>query len=176
MSLDYTALFTDLGQIVRQYDEFGATAAGLDTSLQSILDAFQADNQDTAADGLAGTFKGWKKEYASRRSSIAKYATKRLQDRSSVLDEVGATSTDINQILAKLIMQMQVDNQTVNAAWPDRRHHGGGHESGQRHDFDNQDSRRRLAPGSLSGVTFAANNRYKGLDTELCSRRPKRCG
>lgn len=168
MALDYSALFTDLGKLAKHYDLFKTDAADLDTDSQEILDAFQTDDQDVAIEGLASAYEGFKREFASRRAVLVKFAAKRLQDRATVLDEIGATSSDLTALLPKLVDQMLADSESINpSAVTIGSVSAASGNVGNGTVITSKTLDGVTSPGTISGVSIAANNRYKGLDSEL---------
>jgi len=177
MSLTYTGangLFTHLGKLVKHYNQFKDDAVdgstGLDADRNEILDTFQAADQDVSADGLVQAYERWKSEYTSRRGQLSVFALARLQDKDTVLDEIGASSSDPNELLRRLIQTMDEDGATVEASSvsigavaADADNAGGGTilTTGL---LDGVTS-----PGAINGVAFPAQVKYDGLDTELCA-------
>jgi hypothetical protein len=177
MALVYTGtngLFTHLGKLVKHYNQFKTDATngstGLDTDMFDILDTFQAANQDLAVNGLVSAFNRWKGEYTARRTELTGYALARLRDKDSVLDEIGAASTDEDEILSKLIETMEDDAATIKASvvaigavTADADNSGGGTV------FTTSVLDGATSPGSINGVRFPVQFKYLGLATELCA-------
>jgi len=174
MSLVYVGtngLFTHLGKLVKHYHQFkvdATAAAGLDADRLDILDTFLAADQDVAIDGLVGAFERWKDEYVKRREELAGFAQARMRDRITVLQEIGAASTDQSEILHKLIKQMKKDGETVEAsqvsispvlAWNDNQ---GGGTILTTNVLDGS-----VSPGVINGLTMPSHPDYNGHETEL---------
>lgn len=172
MSLTYDGtggLFTDIGKLIKHSDLQRADAVNLTADQDEILDAFEAGDQDVAVAGIAAAFDQWRNEYANRRTFLAKKALDRLKDRATVLLEIGATSADQPEIIAKLIRQMIADSKTVNASsvsigsvTP------GGSNVGNGTFLVTKVLDGVTSPGSLAGVQYASQPSYRGRDSELC--------
>ncbi|HUG69888.1 MAG TPA: hypothetical protein VMM76_19205 [Pirellulaceae bacterium] len=176
MALTYTGttgLFTHLGKLVKHYNQLKTDATdgstGLDADRDEILDAFQAADQDVAINGLVSSYERWKSEYVGRRGELAAYALKRLQDRVSVLDEIGATSIGQSEIISKLIEAMDEDTASVAASSVSI--------GSVNADVDNAGGGTILttnvldgatSPGATNGVSVPSQVYYDGLTTELC--------
>src|SRR5688572_10541038 len=99
MALDYTGsslgLFRHLGKLIKHFNQFRTDAmdgtTGLEADRDQITDAFDAGDLEGVIDGLASAYDRWKVEYVDRRATLARYMLARLQDRITVLDEIGAT-------------------------------------------------------------------------------------
>lgn len=170
MALDYDELFQDLGKLIKHYNAQGADGTALTADLQEILDEFQDNSQDAAVDGLPNTFTGWKNQYVGRRGNLADFARRRLADRESVLEEIGATSADMNEVLTRLIAQMTTDSESVNAssvAIGSVTADAGNTGNGTVIVTTKLDG--ITSPGQLSGVAFPAHRLYANLSSELCS-------
>jgi hypothetical protein len=177
MSLTYTGtngIFTHLGKLVKHYNQFKEDAVdgstGLDADKDEILDAFQAADQDLALDGLIQAYERWKAEYGSRRALLAAFALARLRDKVSVLDEIGASSGDPQELFRKLIEAMDEDSATVEASsvsvgsvTADGDNAGGGTILTTKV-LDGVTS-----PGAINGVVFPPQVKYLGHDSELCA-------
>jgi hypothetical protein len=177
MSLTYTGtngLFTHLGKLVKHYNQFQDDAidgsTGLNADRKEILDAFQASDQDLAIDGLVQAYERWKSEYVARRALLAAFALARLEDRTTVLDEIGAATTDPGEILAKLLETMNEDAATIESSVvsvgsvsADGDNAGGGVILST-NVLDGATS-----PGAINGVVFPSQVKYDGLTTELCA-------
>lgn len=173
MALTYTGtdgLFTHLGKLVKHYNLLKTDATNLSTDRDEILDAFQASDKDASIDGLISVYERWKAEYAARRGELGAFALTRLQDKDSVLDEIGAATTDQDEILRKLLEAMDADSATVNessvaigSVTVDTDNAGGG----KILTTDVLDG--VTSPGSVNDVPFPAQFKYNGLTTELAS-------
>jgi hypothetical protein len=177
MALDYTGastgLFTHLGKLVKHYNQFKTDAThastGLDADRKEIYDAFEDGDLELVLDGLAAAFERWKVEYVERRRTLAAYALARLQDRDTVLDEIGATSSDAAEILAKLIDQMVADSETVAESTVTLGSvTAGGGNTGNGTVLTTKVLDGYSSPGSREGVVYPAHAAYNGWDTELC--------
>lgn len=174
MALDYdgasNGLFRHLGKLIKHYDLFQTDGSGLTTDLQEILDAFQLGNQDLVTEGLPTVYEGFEAEYVARRGSLTEYAIQRLQDRASVLDQIGAVSTDINEILSKLIDRMVLDTKTVNAsAVTIGVVTAAAGNTGNGRVLTSKVLDGAQSPGSLSGVGYAAHAAYRNRNSELAA-------
>jgi hypothetical protein len=101
---------------------------------------------------------------------LAGFALARLQDKDSVLDEIGAASADQDEILRKLIETMNEDSASVEessvsigSVTADGDNAGGGTILAT----DLLDG--ATSPGSVNGVPFPVQFKYDGLATELCA-------
>ena len=176
MAMDYdganTGVFTHIGKIIKHYNQFADDAndgsTGLAADRKDILDKFQAGDQDVAIDGLVGAYERWKSEYIQRRSTISGFALTRLQDVTTVLDEIGASSASQAEILEKLITQMNADTETVEASavtLGSVTANGGNTGNGtllRTKVLDGVNS-----PGIVDGISMPSHAEYNGLDSEL---------
>lgn len=176
MALDYTGsqkgLFRHLGKLVKHYNQFKTDATdastGLDADRKDINDAFEVGDLEGVLDGLVAAYERWKVEYVDRRGTLARYMLARMQDRTTVLDEIGATSLDANEINYRLIDQMIADSQTVLASSVTI-----GSVSAASGNVGNGTvlTTKVLdgysSPGARSGLFYQAHASYKGKDSEL---------
>lgn len=123
MALNYdtspNGLFIQLGAIIKQYFLQKTDATDLDTDLAAILSTFEAMTAGAPAlmvEGFATTVEGWKGEHVARRESLATLAQTRLQDRVTVLNELGLTGTEVADILRALIIKMREDSESIDAS------------------------------------------------------------
>jgi hypothetical protein len=177
MTLTYigtSGLFTHLGKLVKHYNQFKTdatdAATGLDADRLDILDTFQAADQDLPIDGLVSAFERWKAEYVGRREELAGFALARLRDPASVLKEIGASSTDQNEILFKLVNQMIEDGQTVEASEVSIGSVSvGGSNKGGGTILTTDVLDGVTSPGSVNGASMPAHPAYDGWQTELAA-------
>lgn len=112
-------LFIQLGLIAKHYFLQKTDATDLDTDLAAILNTFEAMTSGAPAlmvEGFATGVEGWKGEHAGRRETLAGLALTRLQDRVTILDELGLTGTEAADILRALIIKMREDTESVDAS------------------------------------------------------------
>lgn len=173
MALSYddanTGVFTHIGKLIKHYDLFGTDLSNLAADRDEILDAFQLGDQDSAIDGLVNRYSTWENQYVQRRTQLARFITARLRDRVSVLEEIGATSDSLDEILPRLIDQMNTDSETVDtagtktvgtpAAAGGNTGNGFSAATGTLDGFN--------SPGSRHGVGFPALAAYNGLTSEF---------
>lgn len=176
MALDYTGtddgLFTHLGKYVKYFNEFREAATdastGLDADRKVVLDALNAGPQFVAVQGLSADFEGWKTQVMDRRASLVDYALRRLQDPDTVLREIGAASTDQDEILRCLFRRMLLDAETIQESTvaigtidPDPGNAGNGTV------FVTEILDGVSSPGSRSGIGYPSMFDYAGRATEL---------
>ncbi len=176
MALDYTGaqkgLFRHLGKLIKHYNQFKTDATdgstGLDADRKEIFDVFEVGDMELVLDGLPTAFERWKAEYVERRRVLASYALARLQDRDTVLTEIGATSSDASEVVAKLIQQMVADSQTVAASTVTLGSvSAGGGNAGNGTVLTTKALDGYSSPGGREGITYRAQAAYKGRDSEL---------
>jgi len=170
MSFTYegnNGLFTHLGKLVEHYNLLKTDGTDLGVDMDDILDVFQGGDQDVAIDGLVGAVQRWKSEYVGRRGELADFALARLQV-PEVLEKIRASSSGQNEIFHKLIRQMNVDGETVEATTQDipltAPLEGSGN-GGTILITDVLDG--TTSPGTVNGVAMPAHPDYNGLTTEL---------
>lgn len=180
MALDYTGsnngLFRHIGKLIKHSDliksDVNNASTGLDADRNEILNAFQlgdTGNPDLVVDGLAAAVERWKLEYVGRRQALAGFVLGRLRDRITVLDEIGAASSDRTEIVRKLFERMVTDSQTINASTVTLgtvTAASGNSGNGIAVATDTLDG--SSSPGSAYGQQFPSNVKYKGLKSELC--------
>jgi hypothetical protein len=176
MSLDYTGsslgLFRHLGKLVKHFNQFQDDAmdgsTGLEADRDEITDAFDAGDLEGVIDGLASAYDRWKVEYVDRRATLARYMLARLQDRITILDEIGATSLDASEILYRLIDQMTADSQTVlSSSVTLGSVSAGGSNVGNGTVLTTKVLDGYSSPGARSGLFYRAHPAYNGLNSEL---------
>lgn len=123
MALDYdgspNGLFIQLGKIAKAFFAQKTDATDLDSDLSSILTVFNAMNSGEPAlmiETFATSVDGWKTQHTTRRATLNALALTRLQDRVTVLDQIGAITTEKAEILRKLIDKMTVDGESVDGS------------------------------------------------------------
>lgn len=176
MALDYdgspNGVFVQLGKIVKAYNAQKVDATDLDTDLDSILDVFAAMTSGEPAlmiEGFATSVDGWKTQHITRRAALVALAKIRLQDRVTILDEIGAISDSIPEILRKLIDKMILDSETVDGSVVTV-----GSVSAAATNLGNGTVivSKVLDGYSSPGIGWAgaypAHLKYKGVDSELC--------
>ena len=165
-------LFKQLGKIGKYYNSFKTDAAGVDTALAEVADIFQAMTlgyPDLMMEGVPNAFNGWKNNYIDRRRTLRSLAEVRLRDQITVLDQIGAVSTDTQEILFKLIRQMGIDAETVNKSTVTiGAVAAGGTNTGNGTVLTTKILDGVTSPGANANSSFAANVYYRGLNSELC--------
>lgn len=111
MALDYSGLFADLGKIVKFWKSWEAWAAEVPVDVAAILAEFGTVSAPVSGLSVAGS--GWQAAIDSIRQSLGGYATGRLADRSTVLDQIRAKSTNTSDVLAALISDMVEQSASV---------------------------------------------------------------
>jgi hypothetical protein len=177
MPLDYigvnNGLFTHLGRYIQYFNSYlsdaNNTVTGLDADRRVILDALNKGPQFVATEGLTGDYENWKEQIAQRRATLAQFMANRLQDPPSVLNQIGAVSTDITEILTKLIMTMRDEGATV--------FESGAFHTGVSQGVGNSSANGLIAPtlvldgvtspGSWNGLQFPPMLDYFGRNTQL---------
>lgn len=169
MALDYTDLFEDVGKLVKYYNAFAGDAQALSTDVDAIQVAFADEHQEAAIEGLRDSAEdNWLNEYVGRRETLAGYAANRLADRDSVLVEIAAISSDLGEVLSKLIEQMTADSESVNASSTvigTVTANGGNEGDGTVLVTTLLD--RATSPGTRAGVSFPSHHLYGDLESEL---------
>lgn len=171
MAFDYTSAgpFGDIGKLVKYFNTFATSAQGIDTIVDAILDQFEAGNQQAALNGLRPEAEeNWQAEYENRRATLRDYAAARLQDYATVLTQIGATTDNLDEILARLIEQMTTDSESVERTVPTVGSvTAGGANIGDGTIFVTSVLDGVTSPGSRSGVQFPAHHLYHNTTSEL---------
>lgn len=176
MSLDYTGsaqgLFRHLGKLIKYFNKYKADATdatnGLDANRKDIYDAIEAGDLELTIDGLATAFEQWKQDIVGRRATLSSYMVRRLRDRNTVLDQIGAVSTDVSEIMSKLISQMLIDSQTVQASSVSLGSvAAAGSNAGNGQLVVTKVLDGYSSPGSANGLGFLPQRSYVGLNSEL---------
>lgn len=175
MALSYddasTGVFTHLGKIIKAYNNQATYATAALVDEQAIQDIFGAGDVEDLIDGLASDYDGFMTEYVNRKSVLGGYALTRLQDRATVLNEIGATGASEAEVLAKLIQKMITDSETVDGSvitgsWPlTATANGANTGNGSIVLCNILDG--TTSPGAVSGGTVAAHPAYAGVVTQL---------
>ena len=158
-------LFEDIGSVIKLSNTLATTQATYEAAVQVILDQFGDNDFEDEIEGLADAQTDWEQEYAARRAALVGYVTARLTEMTSVVEEVGAKSSSITEVLAKLIETMNDDADNVNASAPTVAVTGTAH-------ADNTGTGKIALTKILDGYSAPGNGRaahaeYKGLLTEL---------
>lgn len=115
--LDYdganNGLFVHLGKLIKHYNLQRTDGRDLNTDLQDIVDKFQLGDQDLIIDGMPGQIENWKSEHINRREYLVGIGELRLAHREDVLEEIGAVTGDLLEVLPRLHRQMVADGESV---------------------------------------------------------------
>ncbi len=175
MALDYTTspngLFIQLGKIAKHYNAQRADAINLGADIEEILDSFQAmtsGSPDLMTEGFATQGVGWQGEYSQRRSALRSLALTRLLDRVTVLDQIGATSTDTTEVIRKIIAAMIADSASIDRSTVTI----GAVSAGAGNEGNGTVLLTKVldavtSPGSGQAGTYQAVRQYKDQDSEL---------
>lgn len=119
MAIEYTdantGLFTHLGKIVKRINVYeGLPDTDLPADLDALLTILQGSGgQDAVAEGLVSSYDGIMSSVDSWRNTLLGYATKRLRDPATVIQELELYTNDLATVFARLITQMTVDSKTI---------------------------------------------------------------
>jgi len=109
-------IFTHIGSVVAQVnlvDDEIQDWTDRETAIQSVFDA---GGQQVAESSLIGTVTAIQGSIAGVRSQLAQICDARLQDFTTVIDELSISSNSVSSVLSALIYQMIADSQTINAS------------------------------------------------------------
>lgn len=172
MALSYddanTGVFTHLGKIVKNFDLQPTYATLVETMRDEIIDVFEAGDVNVAIDGFASDCESMVSEHVARRATLANFALRRLQDRTTVLNEIGAVSSSQAEIIHKLIARMILDSESVDASTVTL-----GSTTAVSGNVGNGTivSTKILdgytSPGTVSGGQVASHPEYRGVNSEL---------
>lgn len=175
MALSYddasTGLFTHLGKIIKAYNNQATYATAALVDQQAIFDIFGAGDVEDLIDGLGADYEGYLQEYINRKAALSGYALRRLQDRVTVLNEIGAYSDSEAEVIAKLIQRMITDSETIDGSvitgsWPlTATANGSNTGNGSVVLCNVLDG--TTSPGVVSGGSVAAHPAYAGVVTQL---------
>lgn len=174
MALDYANLFGNLGKLIKHYLAFYTSAQGIAAIGDELSDEFNDENTEAAIAGLRpDTENSWRSSYVGRRATLAGYAARRLTDRETVLNEVGAVGESVDEALSRLIVQMNADTESVNASAA-----AIGTITAGAGNVGNGSVLASLvldgfsSPGQRAGVGFPSHRLYRGLTSELAIAEP----
>lgn len=111
-----TGIFTHIGKLIKRVNAEAATFTTVATNRDEIEDAFEAGDQSVAKQPLVDSAANYENAIAGWRAAVAELATRRLQDRVSVINELGISSNAIFDIISALQYQMVADGETVDAS------------------------------------------------------------
>jgi hypothetical protein len=117
MAVNYTSLFTCLGEVVERTDEFIALYTTLDGYRDEIVTDFTAQNRENIQGDVYDVFDGFKSDVLGWIDSMVVKAEELLTDRITVLTQldVGSDSSTTNVIL-ELIRVLNDASQSVDAS------------------------------------------------------------
>lgn len=115
MSIDYTALFSDLGRLIARLDSYNALGATtLPADLLTLLTQFGV--RWLPPEGVASTYGGFQQQVTGWRRTLASFTDRRLLDQVLVLDQLSLSpGTGLNDVLDALAKQMVTDSMRVKA-------------------------------------------------------------
>lgn len=127
MAVNWTELFTDCGKIWKfsnTYLTLGRTTLAADAAaIRTTLLAGIAGNKDALVNAIVrfyGTIEGtsgiMSQASAGWRGALSQVVDQRFMDYDTVLAELGVNTPDLNSIFWRVIDQMVIDAQTVNAS------------------------------------------------------------
>lgn len=120
MAIDYdganSGLFTHLGKFAKHYFAQKVDATDLDTDSSDIIDAVQkmtTGDADAIISPIRPAFLNWKDQHTARRAQLVEFATARLLDKESVIDELALADDSISAVLPALFKRMVADSKTI---------------------------------------------------------------
>lgn len=114
--LDYTDIFTDIGKLIKYIDTLRTDANGYDAERDDIRATFALDDMSGLLEGIEAQYSQFKDQFITMRTNLARYSDARLQDYATVVGLLALPSSDIRSILARIITQMNIDAQSVDAS------------------------------------------------------------
>lgn len=114
MALDYTALFTDLGKIIGKVNSYNTLMA---TTLPADRDAIAAEVSTflSIVGRCQTTYDGAQRNIRTLRQQLASLHDARLQDKTTVLDQLSLVSSSMSGILLALIRDMGTTSNSITA-------------------------------------------------------------
>lgn len=115
MALSYSTLFTDLGLIIKKLNTY-QTMAG--TTFPADRDALDTElaNFLVCTNRLKPLYDAGQRALVSLRQGLSGINTIRLQDQTTVLNELSLISPEINGVLRALYRRMTLDSESVDAS------------------------------------------------------------
>ncbi len=171
MAFDYDEFQQDIGVLIKHYDLQDADGDNLDADRAAIFTEFEdlATLDDLVISGLASSFDNWERQYEGRKAELAGYALRRMQDPVTVLNEIGATSGNQDEVLKKLIEFYALNSKSVNASVVTLGSvSAGGANLGNGTVLTTKILDGYTSPGRLGSVFYPSHPRYKGVNSELC--------
>jgi len=167
MAVNYTNLFSMLGELVQRVNQFVGLYATVDTGLSEILADFDTAGRNDLEDGLTGTFDGYKRNLQGWVRGMNTKAEQVLMHRESMLEQLNLLNgPSLANVLTELWRNMVDNTETINrstvtigAVTTDCVNVGvGGLITG------------KMLNGVTSpGAAFGSNWEYNGVDSELSS-------
>ncbi len=114
--MDYSALFADIGKLVKNINLFGTDASDVDTRRDEIADQFESNNQQPSISSLFNVANSAKSALSSVRSQLAAMASARLQDNDTVIAILNLPTDGVDAVLTALIADMTANSQTIDAS------------------------------------------------------------
>jgi len=170
MALNYAELFEDLGKLVKHYDLQKTDGTDLDTDLAEILAVYQDALPILGPQGtLISSFASWKAQHVGRRAALAGIASTRLQDKTTILDELGWPGGSIDELLYRLRLAMVAASESINASVVTI---GAVSAAAGNHASDAVLMTTKvldgyMSPGRVSGIQIGAQPDYAGVNSEL---------
>jgi hypothetical protein len=164
MAVNYTNLFTALGEFVQRAHRYVGLYAGIDTDQSEIESDLNSVGLLDIFSGMPEEFDGFKSSILSWISTVNSRAQLVLQDRETVLEELNLVEADLATVLLTMYRDMVDQAKTINrstvtigAVTDDKANSGAGSILVD-----------KLLDGTTSpGANMAANWEYSGVNSEL---------
>lgn len=164
MAIDYTALFTDLGIVIKKLNTY-QTMAG--TTFPTDRDAIAVEIESflSCTSKLKPAYDSAQKALVSLRQALASINTVRLQDSATVTLQLSLVTSDMTTILRALYRQMGLDTASIDASVVTL--------GSPSYAAANVGNGALYVSKVLDGVTPPGSNmpscqQYAGVDSELC--------
>lgn len=164
MAVNYTNLFTGVGELVQRTTEYVAIYSTLTSGLSEIETDLESIGRGDIFSGMPDIFDGFRNSILGWIGQINSKANDLLTERQSVLEELHLNTTDIQGVMAEMIRDMndnlktvKANSVTIGAITEDKVNAGAG---GLMID-------KKLDGVSPPHQTFAANWEYNNVDSEL---------
>lgn len=117
-----SGLFDHLGDLLKAFNIEATTGrliqqfTTLDSLADTIVTGFEVGSLSEHIEGLLDDVKDLKNSYSGLRLRLLQYMINRLQDRTTVIEELDLADISLNTILDALIEQMDEDSESIDAS------------------------------------------------------------
>lgn len=114
--LDISTLFTDLGKLVKSANLYRSDAVDAATRRDEIVAQFEDSDQQVAVSPIYSLTTSAQQAVSSTQQNLVAIATRRLQDQTTVIDELRLPNNNLSGVLTALINEIVSQADSVDAS------------------------------------------------------------